>query len=188
MVVNVNSAPKAVIASKDTGSVGQTINFDSSSSTDLDGDKLARTWDFGDGTSGSGVTAKHSYAKGGLYKATLVVDDGKKTDCSSSVESHYVKVNTPPTAVTNPNLIACVNDEIEFDGSKSSDMDGDKLTYRWDFGDGETADGVKVKHAYKKLGVYRVSLVVTDDSGVEGNSSTANLEAMRLARLYRSHT
>ena len=36
---------------------------------------------------------------------------------------------------------------------------------------------MKVKHAYKKLGVYKVSLLVTDDSGVEGNSSTASLVA-----------
>jgi len=177
ILVNVNSAPKATIASKDAASVGQTVNFDSSSSADLDGDKLNHTWDFGDGTSGSGNLVKHSYSKGGLYKVTLVVDDSKKTVCSSSIESHYVKVNTPPSATTGPNLIACVNDQIEFDGSKSTDMDGDKLTYRWDFGDGETAEGLKVKHAYKKLGTYKVSLVVTDDSGVEGNSSTANLVA-----------
>ncbi|MEK6733246.1 MAG: PKD domain-containing protein [Candidatus Omnitrophota bacterium] len=177
VLVSVNTTPKPVIVSKDTASVGQAVNFDSSASTDLDGDKLGYTWDFGDGTSGSGNLVKHSYSKGGLYKTTLVVDDDKKTECSSAVESHYIKVNTPPTAATGPNLIACVNDEIEFDGSKSSDLDGDKLTYRWDFGDGETAEGVKVKHAYKKLGVYKVSLVVTDDSGVEGNSSTANLMA-----------
>ncbi|HAZ09531.1 MAG: hypothetical protein A2047_05210 [Omnitrophica bacterium GWA2_41_15] len=177
VTVSLNSTPKAVIASKDTASVGQTVNFDSSSSTDLDGDKLGYTWDFGDGTSGSGNLIKHSYSKGGLYKATLVVDDNKKTECSSAVESHYIKVNTPPTAATNPNLIACVNDEIEFDGSKSTDMDGDNLTYRWNFGDGEIAEGVKVKHAYKKLGVYKVSLEVTDDSGVEGNSSTSSLVA-----------
>jgi len=177
VTVSLNSTPKAVIASKDAASVGQTVNFDSSSSADLDGDKLGYTWDFGDGTSGSGNLVKHSYSKGGLYKVTLVVDDNKKTECSSAIESHYIKVNTPPMAATNPNLIACVNDQIEFDGSKSTDMDGDKLTYRWNFGDGETAEGVKVKHAYKKLGVYKVSLEVTDDSGVEGNSSTSSLVA-----------
>ena len=92
VLVNVNSAPKATIASKDAASVGQTVNFDSSSSTDLDGDKLNHTWDFGDGTSGSGNLVKHSYSKGGLYKVTLVVDDSKTTDCSSSIETHYVKV------------------------------------------------------------------------------------------------
>ncbi|MDP2921916.1 MAG: PKD domain-containing protein [Candidatus Omnitrophota bacterium] len=177
LLVNVNTAPSAIIASKDTASVGQTVNFDSANSNDLDGDKLGYTWDFGDGTSASGSAAKHSYSKGGLYKVTLVVDDQKRTDCSSAINSQYVKVNTPPAAVTGPNLIACVGDEIEFDGSKSTDLDGDKLTYRWDFGDGETAEGLKVKHAYKKLGTYKVSLMVTDDSGVEGNSSTSSLMA-----------
>ena len=73
--------------------------------------------------------------------------------------------------------MCCVNDEVEFDGSKSSDLDGDKLTYAWDFGDGETAEGIKVKHAYKNIGVYKVRLTVTDDSGVEGNSSTSSFAA-----------
>jgi len=177
ILVNINSAPKATIASKDAASVGQTVNFDSSSSADLDGDKLGHTWDFGDGTSGSGNLVKHSYTKGGLYKVTLVVDDNKKTDCSSSVESHYVKVNTPPIANTGPNLVCCVNDKVEFDGSKSIDADGDKLSYKWDFGDGEKAEGIKVKHAYKKIGTYRVSLTVTDDSEVDGNSSTSSFAA-----------
>ena len=74
-------------------------------------------------------------------------------------------------------MIACINEEIEFDGSKSADMDGDNLTYRWDFGDGETAEGAKVKHAYKKIGAYKVSLTVTDNSGVEGGFSTASFVA-----------
>jgi PKD repeat protein len=177
ILINVNSSPKAVIASKDTSSVGQIVNFDSSSSTDLDGDKLGYTWDFGDGTSASGNLVKHNYLKGGLYKVTMVVDDDKRTDCSSSIETHYIKVNTPPIASTGPNLVCCVNDEVEFDGSKSNDLDGDNLTYTWDFGDGETAEGVKVKHAYKKIGTYKVSLTVTDDSGVEGGFSTASFVA-----------
>ncbi|PIP67490.1 MAG: hypothetical protein COW92_06195 [Candidatus Omnitrophica bacterium CG22_combo_CG10-13_8_21_14_all_43_16] len=176
-LVDVNSAPKAKLtASKDAISVGQSVNFESSAS-DFDGDNLSYAWDFGDGTSGSGNLAKHNYSKGGLYKVTLVVDDGRKTGCSSVVESNYIKVNTPPAANTGPNLVCCVNDDVEFDGSKSSDADGDKLTYKWDFGDGEIAEGVKVRHAYKKLGTYKVTLTVIDDSGVEGNSSISGFVA-----------
>ncbi|MDO8602603.1 MAG: PKD domain-containing protein [Candidatus Omnitrophota bacterium] len=177
ILVNVNSAPNAIIASKDAASVGQIVNFDGSDSADLDGDKLDHVWDFGDGTSGNGNLVEHSYAKGGLYKVTLVVDDNRRANCSSSVETHYLKVNTPPVANTGPNQVCCVNDDVEFDGSRSIDADEDKLTYRWDFGDGEMAEGIKVKHAYKNIGKYKVSLTVTDDSGVEGNSSTSSFAA-----------
>ena len=172
-----NSSPNATIVSEETASVGQVVNFDSTDSADLDGDKLAYMWDFGDGTTGGGALTKHNYLKGGLYRAMLLVDDGKRTDCSLSVESRYIKVNTPPMANTSQNMVCCINDEVEFDGSKSIDADGDNLTYRWDFGDGETAEGAKVSHAYKKLGVYKVSLTVTDDSGIEGGSSTASFVA-----------
>ena len=177
VLASVNSSPNATIVSEETASVGQVVNFDSTDSADLDGDKLAYMWDFGDGTTGGGALTKHNYLKGGLYRAMLLVDDGKRTDCSLSVESRYIKVNTPPMANTSPNIVCCINDEVEFDGSKSIDADGDNLTYRWDFGDGETAEGAKVSHAYKKLGVYKVSLTVTDDSGIEGGSSTASFVA-----------
>jgi PKD repeat protein len=177
ILVDVNSIPKAVIASKDTASVGQVVAFDSSESIDPDGDKLTHTWDFGDGASAGGITTKHTYEKGGLYKVVLVVDDGKYSICSSATESRFIKVNTPPVADTGPNLVCCVNDVVEFDGSKSYDADNDKLTYSWDFGDGEKAEGIKVNHAYKNIGVYKVVLTVTDDSNIEGNTSTDSFMA-----------
>ncbi|MFA4991333.1 MAG: PKD domain-containing protein [Candidatus Omnitrophota bacterium] len=177
ILVNVNTPPAAAIASKDKSSVGQGVNFDGGSSADSDGDRLAYTWDFGDGTTGSGVNAKHVYSKGGLYKVTLVVDDQKSSECSSSTASHYLKINTPPVADVGPDMACCVNEIVDFDGSRSSDADGDMLTYKWDFGDGETADGIKVKHAYKKVGTYKVVLTVTDNSGTELNSSAGTFVA-----------
>ncbi|MCL2325252.1 MAG: PKD domain-containing protein, partial [Proteobacteria bacterium] len=38
-------------------------------------------------------------------------------------------------------------------------------TYEWDFGDGNTAKGRDVKHAYKQPGLYTATLTVTDEAG-----------------------
>ncbi len=172
ILVDVNSKPQAMVKTLDAGCIGEEITFDGTGSGDSDNDKLNFIWSFGDGTTGSGNKVRHAFAKGGIYKATLVVDDGRESDCSQSTTVQYVKINTPPYAVAGPNLISCVDEALEFDASKSLDEDQDKLTYLWDFGDGETAEGAKAAHSYKNIGQYKVLLTVKDDSNTACNTST----------------
>lgn len=51
------------------------VAFDGASSTDADGTIASFSWDFGDGTTGSGKTASHTYAQAGGYDVTLTVTD-----------------------------------------------------------------------------------------------------------------
>ena len=177
ILVDVNTVPTAEISAEDIACVGKDIRFDGSRSEDPDGDKMTYTWDFGDGTTASGVSAKHGYSNGGFYKATLFIDDGKDSDCSGATKVHYVNVNTQPVANAGGDLLICVEDDVEFDATESFDPDSDNLTYTWDFGDGQTAVGPKVRHFYKDIGVYKVSLTVKDDSGTECNVSIDTLVA-----------
>jgi PKD repeat protein len=39
------------------------------------------------------------------------------------------------------------------------------VRYSWDFGDGETAEGPVVQHAYMAPGEYTMTFTVTDDKG-----------------------
>ncbi len=48
-----------------------------STATDSDGTITARTWDFGDTTSGSGTSVSHTYANPGTYPVTLTVTDNR---------------------------------------------------------------------------------------------------------------
>jgi len=50
------------------------VSFNAGCSSDPDGNPLTFTWDFGDGSTGSGVTATHYYSPGS-YDATLTVTD-----------------------------------------------------------------------------------------------------------------
>jgi PKD repeat protein len=54
---------------------------------------------------------------------------------------------------------------VSFDGSASSDPQGDPLTYEWSFGDGATGTGAKPSHTYAAFGEYTVTLVVRDNGG-----------------------
>jgi PKD repeat protein len=54
---------------------GLSCNFDGAGSTDSDGTITAYAWNFGDGSSGNGVTAPHAYPELGSYTVTLTVTD-----------------------------------------------------------------------------------------------------------------
>jgi PKD repeat protein len=81
-----------------------------------------------------------------------------------------VNNNTPPVAVataTSPTTGA-VPLTVSFDGSGSSDVDGDPLTYAWDLdGDGQYDDSSAVRPSfiYTVGGTYNVRLKVTDPAG-----------------------
>lgn len=78
--------------------------------------------------------------------------------------------NNPPVAVfTLPERIQSQH-PTALDGTASTD-DGRIVTYYWEFGDGATASGKKVRHEWATAGSYDVTLWVTDDSGAQGSST-----------------
>ena len=58
-----------------TPSVNESITFDATGSSDTEGSIATYSWDFGDGSSGSGVSVKHSYTAKDDYKVTLTITD-----------------------------------------------------------------------------------------------------------------
>jgi parallel beta-helix repeat protein len=56
-----------------------------------------------------------------------------------------------------------------FNASSSYDRDGEVVSFEWDFGDGETGNGMVVSHSYNSSGPYDVTLIITDDDGYKGN-------------------
>jgi PKD repeat protein len=85
----VNVPPVAAFASSATGLA---VAFDGSGSSDPDGTISGYAWDFGDGASGTGRTASHTYAGAGSYAVTLTVTDN--AGATGSV-SHTVTVTAP---------------------------------------------------------------------------------------------
>jgi serine protease len=157
-----NGSPLADPGGPYSGKEDDPISFDGSGSSDPDGDRLTYRWNFGDGSTGAGITPTHTYSAGGTYEVTLIVNDGREDSAPSITSAKIEEVNDAPIADAGPDQEALVGDGVSFDGSNSYDPDGDPLTYMWDFGDGLTGSGVTQSHEYSSPGVYTVSLTVTD--------------------------
>ncbi len=170
-VLSKNQPPIANTGSNQNVTVNQTTNFDGSGSYDPDGDPLTFNWSFGDGISTGWQnqnTTSHSYTFPGNYTVTLRVSDGELNDTDTCfVQVSAPKVNQPPVANAGPNQYVIINQTVTFDGTSSSDPDGDNITYNWDFGDGTSTgwqNSSKTSHSYNKLGNYTVTLNVSDGS------------------------
>ena len=57
------------------GGVGTNVQFDASGSSDSDCNIVSYSWDFDDGTVGTGMSPLHSYTTAGVYVVTLTVTD-----------------------------------------------------------------------------------------------------------------
>lgn len=59
---------------------------------------------------------------------------------------------------------------VTFDASGSEDPDGDALSYSWDFGGSQTAEGQTVTHTFTEAAPYLVRLRVKDGEGEAGEA------------------
>lgn len=163
--------------SLETVYTGDIIDFDASESYDTDGTIVSYLWNFGDGTKRTGVSVQHSYSQVGVYLVTLTITDDDGATNSANTTKTVKEQPSPPsnkkpvTSFTESATIVLIGENIHFDASGSYDPDGSIVSYSWDFGDGNTASGAIVSHAYDDDGSYNVTLIVTDNEGATDTAS-----------------
>jgi cyclophilin family peptidyl-prolyl cis-trans isomerase/chitodextrinase len=173
-VLGPNQAPTAWFDVTDVvdelGNVlGLSRHFDAARSRDPDGTIETYKWDFGDGETGSGKSLDHAYAQSGRYVVRLIVVDDRG---DKGTTTRTVLVNTPPVAQLTSTIDPSNAMRFTFDGSGSSDADGQIREYRWDFGDGSVVEtGQTVVHEYTVPDNYTVELTVVDDFGATASAS-----------------
>lgn len=113
---------------------------------------------------GEGRRLNHTFTSGGPKNLTV---DALDDDGARSSVAFQVHVNIPPEidasfAPENPTA----GDTVSFD-AEAVDPDGPEsgLSYRWDFGDGATANEPDPDHVYAEGGSYEATLVVEDEDG-----------------------
>lgn len=89
------------------------------------------------------------------------------------MEPEPMRPNEPPIADLAGPATGVANQLLSFSGAGSSDPDGTITSYKWDYGDGTTANFTfpRATHRYENPGTYRVELIVEDDKGATGVAS-----------------
>ena len=112
------------------------------------------SWDFGDGTTGTGSTAYHSYTTSGIFNVCVTITDSTGWQICSNCTTVVDSFNT-----FNCNILFSPMGQNTFLFSVPSNPSASG--YVWDFGDGTTGSGNNVQHTYAAPGVYNVTVNVT---------------------------
>lgn len=232
LLVPANPPPFADAGSNQTVAVGQVVTLDGSRSFDASNqgfdpnapyvfvkDTLEYAWEWISGPErvdpeanddGNDATAQVTLSLTGDYVYRLLVEDGvnplpSTDEVTISVVSSLPANRGPRAIITAPTAPVALGTTIRLSGERSTDPDGDKLTYRWrqtnavggalesdEVIDGfQPLVGVTEKVAsWKpvKTGTYYFSLLVTDPGGLSDTAFTS-VQVIELATagklLYR---
>ena len=169
---NVGGMPVAIFtADPVSGKAPLAAQFNASASYDTGGAITSYSWDFGDGSLGTGMTVNHTYSDVGTHTAKLTVtdNDGNKNTTTTTIEVvPRPSSSEPPTAefttTINSNIAPAT---VRFNATSSTDSDGSIVAYKWGFGDGSTGSGAVITHVYVNEGDYTINLTVTDNDNNE---------------------
>jgi PKD repeat protein len=153
------------------------ITLDGSASADPQGDTpLSYAWDFGDGSTGTGVKPTHSYAADGVYTVTLVITDSKGNS-SAPATTTATAANVPPS-VSAPNIATRSGETATLTlsvGDPAADDGPWAYTIDWGDGTAPTAGSIaalgtplSVTHVYQTAGQRAGLVTVTDKDGGVG--------------------
>jgi len=126
-------------------------------------------WEFGsEEETSTEQNPEYQFNEPGEYNVALTVfdEEGEQDTIVKSIKVTEPGENNPPVAdfVFRPEM-PNIDQEIMFDASRSHDIDGQIVSYIWDFGDTCMIDGKNAVHVYPEPGTYTVTLTVTDDKG-----------------------
>jgi RHS repeat-associated protein len=171
-----NTAPVANAGPDQTVFVNRFAQLNGSLSSDIDGDTISYHWSIISKPLGSiaalddpnAVNPIFQVDEPGTYVLELIVSDGKADSKPDTVSINFE--NSKPVATAGPDLTSKVGDTVNLDGSGSSDVDGDTLTFNWSIitkpvGSTVNLTGPEtIAPSFKPdaIGTYVIQLIVND--------------------------
>ncbi len=122
--------------------------------TDLSFPADSWAWSFGDGGNSSLQNPFHSYFQPGPFTVILIAGNNGCRDTATKI--NYVNI-LPPVAQYSYNVNCSNRTQFQFNDNSIG-----PLTWKWDFGDGNTSTATNPLHNFPALGNYNVQLIVTN--------------------------
>jgi chitinase len=153
--------------------VGEVVTFTGSATGTL---PISYTWDFGDGFSGTGEVVTHSFLTNGEHTVDLTAQNA----CDAQTLELVVPVVAacePLTDLTGSftPLTPILGEVVTLTASASGTL---PITYTWDFGDGFTAFGDVVTHAFGTVGDHTVILTGQNTCDLQSQALIVPVEAL----------
>jgi len=157
-----------VIAQPPSGCAPLSVTFSDSIALSGDISILGRSWVFGDGAAGAGVTPAHVYTSAGIFTVSVALTTNYSSCNVTQVFPNLVKVGVKPNAnfTASPAPPVACQPPLTVSFTNTTSGGSGTLTYRWDFGNGDTSILVNPPaQTYTQLGTYTVTLTATDTVG-----------------------
>jgi len=189
-----NAAPVASAGLAQNVVAGTLVKLDASGSSDANKDALTYHWTLTARPAGSGAALSSATSLqpvftadvAGIYVASLTVNDGKLDSAVATVSITASVLNAAPVAHAGSAQNVVAGSRVTLNGSRSSDADGDMLSYAWSLTSrpaGSTASLQVPTSRYPAFtadaaGIYIASLIVSDGK-LASTPSTVTITAAR---------
>ncbi len=119
-------------------------------------------WDMGDGRTETTQNPLHTYTFSGDLTVSLIVTDGNGCKNTLTVPNFIKKATKPVVDFTINKTLTCL---IPFNANFQSIVTASTpVTYKWNFGTGDTSSVANPAYTYNSQGNYNVSLTVKDQN------------------------
>ena len=169
-----STAPTAAFTfSPATPALQDPVIMDATTTTDEGAecrDACAYTWDFGGESTATGRVVTYRFRAVRSYAVKLTVTDAAGASASTTLTVPVVAGSEPTATFTFSPSSPGQFETVQFNAASSRGGTGTGRTivsYEWKFGDGATATGITTSHSYNVVGVYQVTLTVTDSVGLQ---------------------
>jgi gliding motility-associated-like protein len=134
-------------------------------------------WLFGDGDSSTSQNPTHAFDTAGSQQVTLLIETDK--GCVDTVTNSSPIVSYPLPDVSFSNINACFLDSNSFSDQTTipsvSGLSFTKTAWKWEFGNGDTANTANAQYAFPSPGDYVVTLTVWSNQGCADSAVNTTL-------------